>query len=86
VEAALHAAEGVRMAAVVGAADPLLGQAVVAYVVPREGATLQPAALRRHCAQHLEDYMVPSRIELRDALPTTPNGKVDRRALAEERA
>src|SRR5699024_4889252 len=81
VEAVLHAAEGVRMAAVVGAPDRLLGQAIVAYVVPHDGAALTPAALRRHCAAHLEDYMVPTRVELRDALPTTPNGKVDRRAL-----
>ncbi|MGN6190374.1 MAG: class I adenylate-forming enzyme family protein [Conexibacter sp.] len=83
VEAVLHAAEGVRMAAVVGAPDRLLGQAIVAYVVPHEGADLLPAALRRHCAAHLEDYMVPARVELRDELPTTPNGKVDRRALAQ---
>jgi long-chain acyl-CoA synthetase len=86
VEAVLHAAEGVRTAAVVGAPDRLLGEAVVAYVVPTDGAELKPATLRRHCAQHLEDYMVPARVELRDQLPTTPNGKVDRRALAEEAA
>jgi len=84
VEAVLHAAEGVRMAAVLGVPDPLLGEAIVAYVVPQEGAALTPAALRRHCAAHLEDYMVPARVELREALPTTPNGKVDRRALARE--
>lgn len=84
VEAALHAAEGVRMAAVVGAPDRLLGQAIVAYVVPAEDADLTPTALRRHCANRLEDYMVPARIELRESLPTTPNGKVDRRKLAEE--
>ncbi|HEX4805274.1 MAG TPA: AMP-binding protein [Conexibacter sp.] len=86
VEAALLAAEGVRMAAVLGVPDRLLGEAIVAYVVPREGAALAPAALRRHCAARLEDYMVPARVELRDALPTTPNGKVDRRALAREAA
>lgn len=86
VEAALLAAAGVRAAAVVGAPDRLLGEAIVAYVVPREDAQLTPAQLRRHCAAHLEDYMVPARIELRDALPTTPNGKVDRRALAQEAA
>ncbi len=86
VEAVLHAADGVRMAAVIGVPDRLLGQAIVAYVVPHDGATLTPAALRRHCAERLEDYMVPARVELRDALPTTPNGKVDRRALAQTAA
>jgi long-chain acyl-CoA synthetase len=84
VEAALHAAGGVRTAAVVGAPDRLLGQAIVAYVVLHEGADLTPAQLRRHCANSLEDYMVPARIELRESLPTTPNGKVDRSRLAEE--
>jgi len=86
VEAVLHQADGVRMAAVVGAPDRMLGQAIVAYVVPHDGAQLQAAVLRRHCAQHLEDYMVPSRVELREQLPTTPNGKIDRRALAEDAA
>ena len=83
VEAVLLAAEGVRMAAVVGAQDRLLGQAIHAYVVLDPGAELRPAELRRHCAARLEDYMVPTRIEVCDALPTTPNGKVDHRALAE---
>jgi long-chain acyl-CoA synthetase len=86
VEDVLHAAPGVRAAAVVGIPDERLGQAIVAYVVLHDGAELQPAALRRHCAERLEDYMVPTRIELRDELPQTPNGKVDRRALAGEPA
>jgi long-chain acyl-CoA synthetase len=86
VEDVLHQADGVRTAAVIGAPDRLLGQAIVAYVVPHEDAQLTPTALRRHCAAHLEDYMVPTRIELRDSLPTTPNGKVDRQALANEAA
>jgi len=86
VEAALHAHPDVRTAAVVGAPDRLLGTAIVAYVVPNDGATPTPTALRRHCADSLEDYMVPTRIELRDTLPTTPNGKVDRQALAEDAA
>ena len=86
VEAVLHALDGVRTAAVIGAPDRLLGEAIVAYVVPCEGAELRPAALRRACAERLEDYMVPARVELREALPTTPNGKIDRRALAEQAA
>lgn len=84
VEAVLHAAAGVHMAAVIGVPDRLLGQAIVAYVVPHDGAELQPTALRRHCAERLEDYMVPARVELREVLPTTPNGKIDHRALARE--
>jgi acyl-CoA synthetase (AMP-forming)/AMP-acid ligase II len=84
VEAVLHRVDGVRTAAVVGAPDRLLGEAIVAYVVLHDQADLTPAQLRRHCATHLEDYMVPARIELRESLPTTPNGKVDRQALTEE--
>jgi long-chain acyl-CoA synthetase len=86
VEEALSAAQGVAAAAVVGAADPLLGAAIHAFVMPEPGAELDPARLRRHCAGRLEDYMVPQRIEVRETLPTTPNGKIDRRALADELA
>jgi long-chain acyl-CoA synthetase len=81
VEEALHDAPGVHAAAVVGMPDELLGEAVWAHVAPHEGHRLDPSALRRHCAARLEDYMVPQRIVVWDALPTTPNGKVDRRAL-----
>ncbi|HUU36049.1 MAG TPA: phosphopantetheine-binding protein, partial [Vicinamibacterales bacterium] len=37
--------------------------------------------LRRHLQAHLPDYMVPSAMVVMDALPTTPSGKIDRRAL-----
>lgn len=86
VEEVLYAAEGVAAAAVVGATDPLLGSAVHAYVAPRPGAALDAALLRRHCAAHLEDYMVPQRIVVQEQLPTTPNGKVDRLELARSAA
>jgi acyl-CoA synthetase (AMP-forming)/AMP-acid ligase II len=77
----LHGADGVAEAAVVGVPDERLGQAVVAHV---SGIVADAAALRAFCAAHLESHMVPARIVLHDgALPRTPNGKVDRRALAE---
>lgn len=81
VEEALHTAPGVAEAAVVGVADELLGQAIRAHVSPAAGAVLDPAALRRHCAQHLEDHMVPREVIVHAALPKTPNGKIDRQAL-----
>ncbi len=83
VEEVLAAAEGVNEVAVVGVPDALLGTAVVAHVSPRDGASLEPVALRRRCAAHLESHMVPARFMIHPALPRTPNGKIDRRALAE---
>ena len=82
VEEVLYTFEGVHEAAVVGVEDELLGQAVVAHVSPAEGHILAPAALRRHCALHLEDFMVPRRVVVHDALPKTDNGKLDKLALA----
>ena len=82
VEEVLYTADGVHEAAVVGVDDELLGQAVVAHVSAAEGHVLDPSALRRHCALRLEDYMVPRRVVVHDALPKTDNGKLDKMALA----
>ncbi|PYR80068.1 MAG: fatty-acid--CoA ligase, partial [Acidobacteria bacterium] len=45
------------------------------------GATLTVHEIKRHCAQHLEPYMVPRLVEIRESLPLTGSGKIDRRAL-----
>jgi long-chain acyl-CoA synthetase len=82
IEEILTSAPGVREAAVVGVPDELLGEAVVAHVSPAPGAELDAAALRRLCAEKVEDYKVPRRVEVHPELPRTGNGKVDRRALA----
>jgi hypothetical protein len=58
--------------------DPRL----VAWVQLCEDAEVTVSGLRRHLRQRLPEFMVPSLIVLVDAIPLTPNGKVDRRALA----
>ena len=83
VEEVLHEAPGVREAAVVGVPDKILGQAVCAHVALDPGQEQDPSALRRYCAQHLEDYMVPRSVVFHDELPRTHNGKLDRRALTD---
>jgi long-chain acyl-CoA synthetase len=83
VEEVLHLDPGVHEAAVVGVPDRLLGEAVHAHVSPREGKELDPAALKRLCAEHLEDYMVPQRIVVHDELPRNQNNKVDRLGLSQ---
>jgi aryl carrier-like protein len=53
----------------------------VAYVVTVQPPPPSPHELRRFLQQHLPDYMVPALFVPLTAVPRTPNGKVDRRAL-----
>jgi amino acid adenylation domain-containing protein len=80
VEAALRSHEGVRDAAVVAREDG--GDTrLVAYAVADGGQAVNVTALREHLRGRLPEYMVPSLFVELDALPLTPHGKVDRRAL-----
>ncbi|MAE65565.1 MAG: non-ribosomal peptide synthetase [Phycisphaeraceae bacterium] len=82
IEAALVEHDDVREAAVIvrdGSSDA--DRQLVAYVATRIGATDIEDALRRHLGACLPDYMIPSIFMTVDALPLTPSGKVDRKAL-----
>ncbi|MET0398105.1 MAG: condensation domain-containing protein, partial [Longimicrobiaceae bacterium] len=54
---------------------------LVGYVVAARGAEVDADALRAHLAAWVPEYMVPSALVVLDALPLTPSGKLDRRAL-----
>lgn len=54
---------------------------LVAYVVPADAPPPDPAYLKQYLKEHLPGYMVPASMVVLDALPRTPNGKVDVRAL-----
>jgi long-chain acyl-CoA synthetase len=82
VENALYALPGIREAAVVGVPDPVLGLALKAVVAADPRAKLTAHDVIRHCARHLEDFMVPKLVEFRDALPKTESGKISRRLVA----
>jgi len=80
-QAQLREMEGVADAAVV-AGDGETGSTVLwAYVVPRSGATLEVASLRLALQATLPAWLVPEAIVVLDAMPLTPNGKIDRKAL-----
>ena len=76
--------EDVVEAACVGVPDERTGEAVVLYVVPRSGATLNRDDLTGFLRGHLTNYKVPRRIEARAELPKTNVGKILRRVLRDE--
>ncbi|MER6309471.1 amino acid adenylation domain-containing protein, partial [Streptomyces sp. NPDC001657] len=80
IEAVLLRHEDVLQAAVITREDRPGDKRLVAYVV-LERDEWDAAALRAYAVGQLPDYMVPSAFVRLDALPTTPHGKLDKRAL-----
>jgi len=81
VEEALQQHPAVGIAGVTGLADADKGETIVAYVVPKPGMSIEPAALVAHCRERLSGYKVPDVVMLADELPLTPTGKLMRREL-----
>ncbi|WP_225732733.1 non-ribosomal peptide synthetase, partial [Nocardia sp. JCM 34519] len=82
IETALTAQPSVAQSVAMVRSDARTGDQLVAYVVP-SGAELDADELRGALAARLPSYMVPAAIVVLDAMPLSPNGKLDRRALPE---
>jgi hypothetical protein len=81
IEAALARHPGVREAAVVMWEDTSGDKRLVAYFVPRQEPGPSIGELRSLLRAGLPEYMVPAAFVPLGALPLSPNGKLDRRAL-----
>lgn len=77
VEAALLRSGELHEAAVIGLPDEMLGQSILAYVVPRAGVNLDPDHLLEAVADLLPRHMIPKAVVALDALPHTSSGKID---------
>lgn len=84
VESALVSHPMVAEAAVVGAADEMTGQAIVAFVILRQGSTEGPDTvknLRDHVAKEIGAIAKPKKIMIVAEVPKTRSGKIMRRLL-----
>ncbi len=81
IDAALTAHPDIEYAATLGKVAPSGATMLVSYVLARDGIDVDTGELGRFVGTSLPGHMVPSAIIALDAIPLTPNGKLDRQAL-----
>jgi len=81
VEQILETHPSVGESAVFGVPDPLLGERVVACVVPAPGHAPSPEGLKSHCLKALPYLRIPKEVYVVPELPKTPSGKIRHDAL-----
>jgi fatty-acyl-CoA synthase len=84
VEAFLEGHPAIAQVKLVGVADPRLGEAPVACVIPRPGATIDLESVRAFCAGKIASFKTPRRVVIVDGFPMTTTGKVQRTKLREQ--
>ena len=76
IEGALRALDGVSDAVVVGRENAVGEKQLIAYYVPSAAITV--TKIRNDLARVIPDFMIPDAFVRIDAIPHTPNGKIDR--------
>ena len=84
IEEALMEFAAISETAVIGVPDPILGEAIKAFVVPRKDQALNLEALKAHLNARLPSFKQPKFIEVREGLPKSASGKVLKAVLREE--
>ena len=82
VETVLATNPAIAEVCVLGTPDPLCGEAVVAFIVPRD-KSLTAEQVRQHAKSSLTNYKLPKTIVFRDDLPKSNVGKILRKDLKE---
>ena len=82
IENILYELSDVAETAVTGVDDPMLGQAIKAFVVLKPGSQLTERDVLRHCRSNLEAFMVPQMVEFLEILPKNASGKIQKNQLA----
>jgi len=86
IEEKLMLHDKVSMAAVIGVPDDENGEEIKAYVIPKQGMTINEAELMSWAKENMAAYKYPRIIEVRDTLPMTATGKILKKELKRETA
>ncbi len=82
IEAALDQYWAISESVVIDSDDLATGTRLIAYIVPEEGVEPTPKELYTFLKEKIPSYMIPSVFVTITEVPLTPNGKVNRRAVA----
>lgn len=82
VEEAILRIEGIQNVAVVGKKNRILGEEIVAFVLPKPGAEISINEIRRYLFKHLANYKMPDKIYFVSEIPIILAGKIDKKELS----
>ncbi|TYO95951.1 class I adenylate-forming enzyme family protein [Desulfallas thermosapovorans] len=81
IEEVLYDHPGIFEVAVVGVPDAVMGEEILAYIMPREGHEMTEAELKTFCKDKMAKYKIPRYFRFVDNLPKTSSGKLMRKEL-----
>ena len=84
IDEVLYQHPAIAAAATIGIPDPLYGEDVAAFVVPKEGMKPSEEELISYCQERLADYKCPKSIRIVRDIPKGPTGKLLKRELAKQ--
>lgn len=83
VEEVLYRHEEIHETAVIGVEDDVLGEALMAYIVPNSGSGIKPEGIISFCESLLPEYKIPKKIIFLKELPKNESGKILKQKLVE---
>lgn len=83
IENVIYKIDGIREVAAMGVPDVLMGEMIVVYLTTHDSVELTEKAVQRECMLHLEQFMIPHKVVFLAEMPKSPNGKINKKELAE---
>lgn len=83
IEDILYTFPKIKQVSVVGVPDGRLGEGTCACIVPKDGCSIEYSELKEFFLNKVARFKIPDRIELMEAFPTTPSGKIRKVQLRE---